>query len=299
MNGDLNVLVDAGVRQALSRSIDAHALGVNAGAAMNTGALGSVFDTTLVSAYTQALDTPVAPSLVVGQTGVILNDATNADRLQTGISAAMGILEANGYGNPVNMAVLIGFGFQKELRDARASNGRPLYDGGTYAGQSIDPLYGLDRAHSTNLAALTQSGACSGTIGAAGALTVSGLAGTLSVGAPVCDSTAAVLGYITAVSSQTACTVGMDPSGALTAVTSGTVAFVGQPVGVVAHKPNIHVRVRSDVSISTSNEASIVLPDSSRVDLFQENMSAVRYELRLGEFIHDAARAVVPLWHVK
>lgn len=301
MNGDLNVLVDAGVRQALSRSIDAHALGVNAGASMNASATGSVFDTTLIPAVTQALDTPVTPVLAAGQTGVILGSsgASNPDRLQKAVSAAMGVLEGNGYGDPTDMAVLVGFGFQKELRDARTSTGRPLYDGGTFAGQSVDPLYGLDRAHSTNLAALTQSAACTGTIGAAGALTVSGLAGTLSVGAPVLDASSNVLGYITAVASATACTVGMNPSGALTPVTSGTVAFVGQPVGVVAHKPNIHVRVRSDITVDTSNQATITLPDASLVNLFEDNLTAIRYELRLGTFIHDAARAVVPIWAVK
>lgn len=300
MNGDLNVLVDAGVRQALSRSIDAHALGVNAGASMNTSATGSVFDTTYIPAVTQALDTPVAPSIVAGQTGVLLKDNTHADRLQLGVSAAMGILEGNGYGDPADMAVLVGFGFQKELRDARSGEGRPLYDGGTFAGQSIDPLYGLDRAHSTNLAALTQTAACTGTIGAGGALTFTAAPGTLTPGAPVCDSSEDILGYITAVTDATHATVGLGPDGlAADAPTSGSVAFVGQPVGVVAHKPNIHIRVRSDISVSTSNEATITLPDGTAVNMFEENLTAVRYELRLGEYIHDAARAVVPLWRIK
>jgi hypothetical protein len=242
----------------------------------------------------------VAPSIVAGQTGVILGASTNADRLQKAVSAGMGILEANGYGDPTDMAVLVGFGFQKELRDARDGYQRPLYDGGTFAGQSIDPLYGLDRAHSTNLAALTQSSAATGTIAAGNVATFTGTVPNLTPGAPVTDSSHAVLGYITAITSGTTATIGLGPDGlAADAPTTGTIAFVGQPVAVVAHKPNVHVRVRSDVSVDTSNQASIVLPDTTRVDLFQENMQAARYELRLGTYIHDAARAVVPIWRVQ
>lgn len=299
-NGDLNVLVDAGVRQALSLSIDAHSVGVDAGKSFNTAANASVFNTTLIPAGTQALSSaPVAPSVVAGQTGVILG--TGVDRLQKAASAAMGILEGNGYGNPADMAALIGFGFQQELRDARDVDGRPLYDGGTFAGQRIDPLYGLDRAHSTNLASLTQSAACAGSIGAGSALTLTEAPGTIAPGAPVLEADGAtVLGYITAVADSLHATVGLGPDGTTaTAPVSGTVGYIGQPVGLIAHKPNLHVRLRSDVSVSTSNTATIELPDGTSVNMFQDNMQAARYELRLGTFIHDAARAVVPLWHVK
>ena len=44
-----------------------------------------------------------------------------------------------------------------------------------------------------------------------------------------------------------------------------------------------------------STEASIELPDTSVVHLYQDNLTAVRYELRLGVMWHDIDRAVIPL----
>src|SRR6185437_4224979 len=79
-------------------------------------------------------------------------------RLQKATSAALAVLEANGYGDPSDIGALLGFGFQKVLRDARDGFGRPMYDGGTFADQSIDPLYGVDRAHTTNLVSVTSKG---------------------------------------------------------------------------------------------------------------------------------------------
>lgn len=210
-SGDLNVLVDSGVRKALAVSIDAHVAGKEAGANITT-----VFDT--------ALRSTAAPAVQV--------DLAKADGLQKAISAAMGILEGNGYGDPSQMGVALGFGFQQLLRDAQeddqttAASQRRLYGGN-------DPLYGLDRVISTNLNA---------TSAAAGASNI---------------------------------------------------------IGFVVHKPNIHVRLRHDVRVKVDQSASLEVPDGAggtkTVHLFQDNLTAIRYELRLAHMVHDLSRAVVPL----
>jgi hypothetical protein len=69
----------------------------------------------------------------------------------------------------------------------------------------------------------------------------------------------------------------------------------GKPVGAVIHKPNIHVRVREDVIVRTSNEATIKVGGEEK-RLFQENLTAVLYETRLGYLVHDAKRAGVVLY---
>lgn len=207
-NGDLNVLVDSGVRKALAMAVDAHAVGKDKGAAVSGG---SVFDSTLAASAA----TPVEVNLGA------------ADGLQKAVSAAMGTLEANGYGDPTEMAVLLGFGFQQAIRDARDGQNRPLYEA-TSGGPQVDPLYGLQRAFSTNLNSAVE---------AAGA---------------------------------------------------------GKVVACVVHKPNLHVRIREDVTVAISKEATINDGTTDR-HLFQENLTAVRYELRPGFYVHDLDRAVVPI----
>lgn len=310
-NGDLNVLVDAGVRQALSVAVDAHALGAAAGASLAVaGNGGSVFDSTLIPAVTAAQSGssiaavgapgvgPVIPALTTGETD---------DRLQVAVSAAMGVLEGNGYGDPADMAVLLGFGFQRQLRDARTQSGRPLYDGGTFAGQSIDPLYGLDRAHSTNLAPLSQDNTCTATLtsGSASVTVTASPNNNLTVvpGAPVSGigipAGSFVGNVVTGGPLGTASIVFSLVNAAGTAVDATTTGAetltINQPVAVVVHKPNIHVRVRQDVTVDTSNEATIV-QGGTTFNLFQDNLTAIRYELRLGYLIHDALRSVVTIW---
>lgn len=205
--GDLNVLVDSGVRQALAQSIDAHVVGKEHGTNIT-----SVFDNALC-------DTNADPVEV---------DLSKPDGLQLAVSAAMGVLEENGYGNPANMGVVLGFGFQRLLRDAKeddqttAASQRRLYGGN-------DPLYGLVRSVSTNL-----------------------------------NKTAD------------------DPS-------------PDNVVGFVVHRPNIHVRIRNDVRVKVDQSATVEISEGNSVNLFQDNMTAVRYELRLGVMTHDLDRAVVPL----
>lgn len=299
-NGDLNVLADAGVRQALSVAIDAHAVGLSGGSVLAKGAAqgaqqGSVFD---------------SPLLSCGASGVTIA-STAETGVQEAVSAALALLEENGYGNPDDIGVLLGFGFQKVLRDARDGFKRPLYDGGSFAGQVIDPLYGLDRAHSTNLlalgaAALTLKGT---TVSANSKVTIT-TRGTapLFVGQPISDAkgfipAGTVIKALTGLTlEETSIELGKyNAEGVLEAVNAtGTEAApelvtVKKPVGVVAHRPNIHVRIRQEVILKTSNEATIE-NEGTKYNLFQNNETAVLYETRLGYLVHDPARAVVPVW---
>jgi HK97 family phage major capsid protein len=121
--GDLNVLVDSGVRSAISDVIDAHAIGKDSGVD-----IVGVFDTELTG-------TTTAVEYVAG-----------GDGLQKAVSSALGTLEGNGYAD--NNAVLLGAGFAQILRDARSAVDAtmPLYGPG-----GVDPLYGLPSFLSTNL----------------------------------------------------------------------------------------------------------------------------------------------------
>jgi hypothetical protein len=200
--GDLNVLVDSGVRGAINDVIDAHATGKDSGVDITT-----VFDTALTDTAT-----------------TVEYDGSLPDGLELAVSAAMGVLEANGYGNTGQMGALLGFGFGQKIRDARstADASQRVYDGGR------DPMYGLPSYYSTNLNNVAD---------AAGATKV---------------------------------------------------------LGVIAHRPNIHCRIRKDVTVSTSTEATVNDGAANR-SLFQEDLTAVRYETRLGYFVHDLDRAVVKI----
>ena len=201
-NGDVNVLVDSGVRSAINDSIDANAIGLDSGSAIS-----GVFDSELVNT-----------------TSSVEYVAATADGLELAISAALGTLEANGYGNPADQAVLLGFGFDQKIRDARGAveTTQRVY------GDGRDPLYGRENARSTNLN------------------------------------------------------------------TASETAGAGKVVALVVHKPNLHVRVRKDVSVSVSTEATVNDGSTDR-HLFQENLTAIRYETRLGFLVHDLNRSVVKI----
>jgi hypothetical protein len=200
--GDLNVLVDSGVRSAINDVIDAHAIGKDSGVDITTA-----FDTALRAT-----------------TASVEYDQTKADGLQLAISKAMGILEANGYGDQGSMGVLTGFGFAQLIRDARSTVDPTVqvYTAGR------DPLYGLASFTSTNLNNAADAAAATN-----------------------------VLGF-------------------------------------VVHRPNLHVRVRKDVTVSTSTEATVNDGTADR-KLFQEDLTAVRYETRLAFMVHDLNRAVVKI----
>jgi hypothetical protein len=204
-SGDLNVLVDSGVRSAINDVVDAQAVGLSKGVAIGA---------------------PVFDSWLNQTTATVEYDQTKADALQLAVSKAMGILEANGYGDTSNMGVLLGFGFSQVLRDARSTldTSMPIYGAGT----GRDPLYGLNSEVSTNL--------------------------TNAATAPAATD---ILGF-------------------------------------VVSRPNLHVRIRKDVTLTTSSEATVNDGVSDR-KLFQENLTAIRYETRLAFMVHDLNRAVVKI----
>jgi capsid protein len=201
-SGDLNVLVDSGVRNAINDITDAHAVGKDSGVNLTTS-----FD-----------------SMLRSTTSTVEYDATKADGLELAVSAAMGKLEANGYGNVGQMGALLGFGFAQKIRDARSSNDTTL----RVYGSGRDPLYGIPSFYSTNLN-------------------------------NVADTAAAT-----------------------------------KILGFVVHRDNLHVRIRKDVTVTTSTEATVNDGTADR-KLFQENLTAARYETRLGFMVHDINRAVVAI----
>jgi capsid protein len=200
--GDLNVLVDSGVRQAIQDSIDANAIGKDSGVNI-TG----VFD-----------------SMLRSTTNTVEFDGTKADGLELAVSAAMGKLEAAGYGNVGQMGALLGFGFAQRLRDARSAADATI----RVYGQGRDPLYGIAPFSSTNLNNI------------------------------------------------------------------GDTAAATKIVGFIVSRPNLHVRIRKDVTVATSTEATVNDGTTNR-NMFQEDLTAVRYETRLAFMVHDINRAVVAL----
>jgi HK97 family phage major capsid protein len=137
-NGDLNVLVDSGIRNAIADLADAHAVGKDSG----TNISGQ-FDSEL-TATTQTVEL-----------------GTGQDALALAISTAMGSLEANGYRD---LGVLVPGDVAVHLRNARVTG---VSGGGTVAGltslsqglyaPNTDPFYGVPRFVSTNLNTLGEA----------------------------------------------------------------------------------------------------------------------------------------------
>lgn len=206
-NGDVNVLVDTRIRTAIRQKADAAAVGRKGGSDY-----GPQFDSTLRT---------------TAQT--VEYDQTKQDGYQLAVSAAMGTLEANGYGD--DMGGIIPADVARYLRDARITG---VSGGGTVPtqtattqglyNQTADPLYGLPRVASSNL------------------------------------------------------------DGVTTAPGSGKV------VGYVVSRPNLHVRVRKDIVVTPSNQATV-----GGTSLYQNDLSALRYVLRIGFWVHDLDRAVVKI----
>lgn len=197
--GEVNALVDDGVRDAIAEVIDANIVGKAAGTNLTSN-----FDSAL-RATTNTVELPAA----------------GGDRLRLAVSAAMGSLEANGYGNPANMGLILATDVAQHIRDARsaADATNPVYD-------DTDPFYGIQRSFSSNLNTL------------------------------------------------------------------GTAFAANVIVGFLVHRPNLHMRIRRDVTVAVSNEATIDDGTVTRY-LFQDDMTALRYVTRLGFMVHDLNRAVV------
>jgi HK97 family phage major capsid protein len=205
MNGDVNILVDTDVRQAIADVVDANAVGKDSGTNIS-----GTFDSELT-----------------GTTQLVEWDASKQDGIQLAISAAMGSLEANGYGAFNNLGILVHPSVARQVRDARATGGgtasATAQAQGLY-GQASDPFYGLPIFTSTNLNTFTEAGGSN------------------------------------------------------------------KVVAVVAHRPNIHVRVRHDVRVAKSNEASV-----GGTSLWQNDLTGFRYVWRGGMYVHDLNRAVVSI----
>jgi hypothetical protein len=202
VNGDFDALVDGGVQTAIRDVIDANIIGKAAGVDI-TGNFDNMLRSTTAS--------------------VELATTTVNDRLRLAISAAMGVLEANGYGNPANMGLILTHDVAQHVRDARSSadTTKPAYD-------DSDPFYGLNHSFSTNLNALTAATAA------------------------------------------------------------------GKIVGFLVHRPNLHLRIRRDVYVTASNEATVNDGTTDRF-LYQEDMQGLRWVTRLGFVAHDLNRAVVKI----
>lgn len=200
-SGEFDALVDTGVRTAIRDVIDANMVGKAAGTNLTTN-----FDTALRST-----------------TATVELANSGGDRLRLAVSAAMAILEANGYGDPANMGVILAADAAAHIRDARKASDAttPVYD-------DADPLYGLDRSFSTNLNTL------------------------------------------------------------------GATTAAGSIVGFVVYKPNLHLRIRKDVTIAVTNEATVNDGTTDRF-LWQEDMNGLRYVTRIGFMAHDVNRAVVAI----
>jgi len=203
MLGDVNILVDTDVRQAIADVVDANAVGKDSGTNIS-----GTFDSELTST-TQTVEW----------------DQSKQDGLQLAISAAMGSLEANGYGAFNNLGILVHPSVARQVRDSRATSGgtapATAQAQGLY-GQASDPFYGLPIYTSTNLNTFTES------------------------------------------------------------------AGANKVVAVVAYRPNIHVRVRHDVRVAVSNDASV-----GGTSLWQNDLTGFRYVWRGGMWVHDLNRAVV------
>jgi HK97 family phage major capsid protein len=139
-SGDMNVLVDSGVRKAIAKVADANAVGKSAGTNIS-----GAFDSEL-TATTQTVEW----------------DSTKQDGLSLAISAAMGSLEANGYAD--ELGVLVHPSYARLIRDARqvgvsgggtASVNVTATAQGLY--QTVDPFYGLPIYTSTNLNTLYET----------------------------------------------------------------------------------------------------------------------------------------------
>ena len=130
---DPQALVGPEVEEAFADLIDAHVLGLAAGAAITTS-----FDADIHSQI------PAGGQVELGAT---------ADALAVAVSAGMAYVEGQGL-RPNGLATALDL--NQHIRDARDANGRPLYQGamdavGANDGQPMPTFFGLRQATTTNL----------------------------------------------------------------------------------------------------------------------------------------------------
>lgn len=121
---DPTVLINQDVRAAFADLIDVHALGRNAAGAVTTQFNNALSNTTTTVEY----------------------DQTKQDALPLAVSSAIQTIRANGYNAN---GVIVGPDAELYLRNARDTQGRPLYSTGFEGAPSS--LYGLNLSRTTNL----------------------------------------------------------------------------------------------------------------------------------------------------
>jgi hypothetical protein len=89
-------------------------------------------------------------------------------------------------------------------------------------------------------------------------------------------------------------TYGVQPATSSNLSKAGDAAAATNVLGFLVHKANLHARIRKDVTVTTSTEATVNDGVADR-KLFQENLTAIRYETRLAFMVHDLNRAVVAI----
>lgn len=136
-------LVNSDVESAFANLTDQHIIGTHPGGANTQAYLDTTFDGVNTGANQLALGNAVGAG---GAGAAIELVQANQDAYATALSAAIAYVEGNG-GNP--NGVLAALDLKGHLRDARDTQGRPLYTDGF---QNTAPsIYGLNAAFTTSL----------------------------------------------------------------------------------------------------------------------------------------------------
>lgn len=145
---DPTVLVNQDVAAAFQDLIDAHLIGYANGSQITTSFDAALRSSTQTTEYVQA----------------------NQDALATAISAAMALVEGNGY---TATAAVLPNDARQAMRNARTTTGAPLYQnvfapGGGFQQREPNGLYGLEFAYSSNLPTLAGTAAAGRVVGIVG-----------------------------------------------------------------------------------------------------------------------------------
>jgi HK97 family phage major capsid protein len=125
------LLIGPDVVAAINDLAEYHALGTHVGAANTT------------ATYTTSFDAALQNTTTTVELG------TGADAFAVALSSAMATLENNGYTD--NLSVLTGYRTKQHLRDARTTNGDPLYYQALAGSGEVDRVQGLPIRFSTNV----------------------------------------------------------------------------------------------------------------------------------------------------
>ena len=87
---------------------------------------------------------------------------------------------------------------------------------------------------------------------------------------------------------------GLDPSFSTNLNKIGETAGAGKVIGIVAYKPNVHVRIRHDIRVKPSTDA-VVNDGVGDRNAYQEDLTFLRFVTRQAFMVHDLNRAVVKI----